>query len=311
MDTSRKRPSTSGSEASQYHQSKRQKTVDADTRSITPNATLSAKPAYEVASGSIVHNFGRDGLRRSIGLQLQHAGFDSSKSDALESLTEAAESYITHFLETVKRSANAARRNDPIPPDFEYALHRLKIPLSDLKPHLKHAVPKEELTPSFFNPIKEDIQQFVKPRPFLGDELSGQKEKEQRPWIPKHFPSLPSPFAYRFTPYHHVVDRSKEQAQAEADARKGERALRQINRAARISRQKEIRAVAQKNSLSKERQAAWEKMMTRLLPEVDPTSLTPEIADHSTIVNYGARHGRKSVHKPGRRAQLEAPNGKT
>ncbi|KAI1455574.1 hypothetical protein F4805DRAFT_459588 [Annulohypoxylon moriforme] len=308
MDTSRKRPSTSGSEQSQDHQSKRQKTVDVDARSVTPAVITPAKPTFEVASGPTVHNFGRDGLRRSISLQLQHTGFDSSKVDALEGFTEAAETYITHFIENIKRSANAARRNNPIPLDFEFALERSDTSLSSLKPYLKHTVPKEELAPSFFNPIKEDIQQFVKPRPFLGHELSGQKEKDERPWIPKHFPSLPAPYAYRFTPYQHVVDRSKEQAQAESDAKKGERALRQINRAARISRQKEIRAVAQKNPLSRERHAAWEKMMKRLLPEVEPTSVAPEIADHSTIVNYGARHGRKGVHKPGRRAQFETPN---
>ncbi|KAI0880694.1 uncharacterized protein GGS22DRAFT_82044 [Annulohypoxylon maeteangense] len=311
MDTSRKRPSTSGSEPSQDHQSKRQKTADVDVRSVTPTAITPAKPACEVASGPTVHNIGRDGLRRSIGLQLQYMGFDSSRSDALEGFTQAAETYITHFVENIKRSANAARRNNPIPLDFEYALEHSNVTLSSLKPHLKLPIPNEELTPSFFNPIKEDIQQFAKPRPFLGDELSGQKEKDERPWIPKHFPSMPSPYAYRFTPYHHTYDRSKEQTQAELDAKKGERALRQINRAARISRQKEIRAIAHKNPLSKERQVAWEKMMTRLLPEVEPTNMAPEIADHSTIVNYGARHGRKSVHKPSRRAQVDTSNGMT
>ncbi|KAI2467994.1 WD40 repeat-like protein [Annulohypoxylon bovei var. microspora] len=294
MDTSRKRPSTGGSEPGH----KRQK-VDADARSVTPNATIPAKSAAcEAVRDPTTHDFGRDGLKRSISLQLHHAGFDSSKSDALEGFTEAADTYITRFMEHIKRSANAARRNNPTPLDFEYALEKANVPLSSLKPHLKHTIPKEELAPSFFNPIKEDIQQFVKPRPFLGDDLSGQKEKDTRAYVPKHFPAFPSPYAYKFTPYEHTVDRSKEQGRAETDAKKGEQALRQINRAARISRQKEIRAIARHNPLSRERQAAWEKMMTKLLPEAEPTNLIPEIADHSTIVNYGARHGRKGVCGP-------------
>ncbi|KAI1091206.1 hypothetical protein F5B19DRAFT_281411 [Rostrohypoxylon terebratum] len=308
MDTSRKRPSTGGSERSQGHQSKRQKTADAASRSLTPNAASPGRLGCKVDSGPTVHDLGRDGLKRSIGLQLQQAGFHSSKGDALEAFTTAAESYLVHLLGHIKRSANGARRNDPIPQDFEYALAKANISLSSLEPQVKHSVPKDVLEPSFFNPIKEDVQQFLKPRPFLGDELSGQKEKDERPWIPKHFPTLPSPYAYKFTPYHHAVDCSKEQAQAEVDARKGERALRNINRAARIRRQKEIKAIAQSNPMSRERHTTWEKMMTVLLPDVDHAGRALEIADHSTIVNYGAQHGRKSVHKPGRRAQADGPS---
>lgn len=311
MDTSRKRPSTGGSEGSQGHQFKRQRTGDPDSRSLTPNAMSPGRLDCKVESGPTVHDFGRAGLTRSVGLQLQQAGFHSSKGDALEALTTAAESYLTHLLEHIKRSANGARRNDLIPQDFEYALAKSNISLSSLEPQAKHSVPKEVLEPSFFNPIKEDVQQFLKPRPFLGDELSGQKEKDARPWIPKHFSPFPRPYAYKFTPYQHAVDYSKEQAQAESDARKGERALRNINRAARIRRQKEIKAIALSDPMSRERHNTWEKMMTVLLPDIDQTGRAPEIADHSTIVNYGARHDRKSVHKPGRRAQVDGHNGFT
>ena len=44
-------------------------------------------------------DLGRDGLRRSIALTLQHVGFDSASPEAMESFTAAAETctYISSF----------------------------------------------------------------------------------------------------------------------------------------------------------------------------------------------------------------------
>lgn len=326
MDISRKRPSPTSDgddDRDQDPQSKRQRTADAeslnarDSRSATPDqvalneneVTPRERPVFEVVKRPAADDFGRDGLRRSIGVALRQVGFVGAKPDALESLTELVDTYVTSFVGQIKRTANAARRNEATPLDFEQILRRHNIPLSSLKPHLKNPYPKELLNPTYYNPIKEDIERLLKPKPFLGEELSGKKERDERPWIPKNFPAYPSPYTYKSTPYNHVVDYSKEQARAEADAKKAELALRKINRAARISRQKELKAMAQRNALSKIRQQAWEGVMTELLPRTGSSNNSTEIADHSTVVDFAARYGRQEVPKANRRAQADASNG--
>ncbi|KAI1136273.1 hypothetical protein F5Y05DRAFT_392211 [Hypoxylon sp. FL0543] len=326
MDSSRKRSSSvsdDGGDDVQDRQAKRQRTADAesrnshDSRSATPDqVALSADKLlprerlnFEVVKRPSADDFGRCGLRRSIGVALKQVGFDGAKPDALESFTELVDTYVTSFVVQIKRTANAARRNEATPLDFEQILHRHDIPLSSLKPHLKNPYPKERLSPTYYNPVKEDIERLLKPKPYLGEELSGKKERDERPWIPKTLPSFPSPYTYKFTPYQPVVDYSKERAQAEADAKKAELALRRISRAARISRQKELKAIAEQNALSKRRQQAWEEVMTDLLPKTGSSNGAIEIADHSTVVDFEAKYGRREVPKASRRAPVDASNG--
>lgn len=192
-----------------------------------------------------------------------------------------------------------------VPEDFELVLEKFNIPVWTLLPHLENPIPKEKLEPTYYDPVVEDVSYLQKERPFLGEELSGQQEKDQRPWIPKHFPPFPSPFTYKYTPVEPKVDHSKEKAQAEADARKAEQALRRINRAARISQQKELKAVAERDMLSRQRHSMWEDVMNELLPESGsgPAGELPDIADHSTIVDFGAKYARHDVPKNNRRAQ--------
>ncbi|KAI1467781.1 uncharacterized protein F4812DRAFT_459070 [Daldinia caldariorum] len=311
MDSSLKRAVPTDDEPQQEPQAKRQRTTEPDSRSVTPaDVDTLEKPAYNVVRRPNAEDFGRDGLRRSIGVALKHVGFDAATPDALESFTETVDTYITGFIKHLRRTANAARRNDPIPEDFELILRRHDVDLSSLKLHLKNPVREEYLTPSFFDPVTEDVQYLQKPRPFLGEELSGEKEKEARPWIPKNFPAFPSAHTYKFTPAKLEPDIEKEQLQAEADAKKGEAALRRINRAARISRQKELRAVAQREPLSRKRHQNWETIMSELLPKAGPpASGAPDIADHSTIVNFGTKYGRKGMPKTSRRPQTDPFNG--
>lgn len=209
------------------------------------------------------------------------------------------------FANSLKRAANAARRNEVVPEDFELILHQHNVPLSTLKLHLKHPIPKEQLEPSYYDPIVEDVSYLQKPPPFLGEELSGEQEKNNRPWIPKHFPAFPSPYTYKFTAAQPKVDWSKQQTQAETDSKKSEVALRRINRAARISQQKELKAMAERDPVTKSRHAAWEGMMGELIPHAraESSSSTPDIADHSTIVDFGAKYARKDVPKSSRRAK--------
>lgn len=208
---------------------------------------------------------------------------------------------------SLQRMANAARRNEPVPEDFELILRQHNVPLSTLKLHLKHPIPKEQLEPSYYDPITEDVAYLQKPPPYLGEELSGEKAKNERPWIPKHFPPFPSDYTYKYTEAQPVVDWSKQQAQAEIDAKKSELALRRINRAARISQQKELKAMAELDPVTRSRHVAWEGMMEEFIPQaqaqVGSSSSAPEIADHSTIVDFGAKYARKDMPKNSRRAK--------
>ncbi|KAI1079839.1 hypothetical protein F5B20DRAFT_154516 [Whalleya microplaca] len=323
---SRKRPSSSDDEHDHNDRSKRQRTetvepepaptqpdpeepVSAVTAAPTsfPISVPAAAPTYDLVNRPTAEDLGRDGMKRAISMVLKHVGFDSAMNDALESFTETADTYITGFVDHLKQTANAARRVEPTPADFATILRRHNIPMASLKPHLKNPLPKTQLEPTWYNPIKEDVEHLQKPRPFLGDELDGRAEKEARPWIPKSLPSFPSLHTYKFTPA--VVkprDLDKKRAKALADAKKGEAALRHIDRAAKISRLKELKEAAQRDPLSRQRHEAWENLMTDLLRQGGGSA---EIADHSTIVNANAKYFRKELPRTSRRLPTEATHG--
>ncbi|KAI1262631.1 WD40-repeat-containing domain protein [Xylariaceae sp. FL1019] len=242
---------------------------------------------------------GRDGLRRSIGLALEHVGFDSVQESAMESFTEMVETFTSNLVNDIKQVANGSRRLNPTAADFDKALRNYNIPISSLKPHLKNPVHKDKLEPTFYNPITEDTSYLALAPIVLGDELDGKYEKEERTWIPTHFPSFPSKHAYRWTPAPPTVQNTpSKRAEAQADARKGELALRRIDRAAKITRQKELKELAQRNRLSKQRHDAWEKLMKSLLPKNGGSNGSLEIADYSTIVDAGAKPANRPTASP-------------
>ncbi len=225
-----------------------------------------------------------------------------------------ADLYITDFtgfIEQLKREAHVARRENPTPADFETVLRRYNIPTSSLKPHLKTPVAKKKLSPALYNPITEDlsaIQRTETPQ-FLGPELDGNLDKESREWIPQSFPGFPSRHSYRFTAVEAPApDPRKKRAEAAAEARKGEEALRRIDRAAKISRHKELKELANRNPLSKRRHQALEEMMRDFIPVTTGgrSNGSLDIADHSMIVNAGAKYLRQEVPKASRRIQGDA-----
>ncbi|KAI1432692.1 hypothetical protein GGR50DRAFT_696811 [Xylaria sp. CBS 124048] len=314
METvSQKRSSVGLEDPEQQSCPKRQRTatVERDFASVVSALTPTAQTPYEIARQPTAETMGRDGLRRSITLALKHVGFDSATEEALEAFTETVENYMNGFIDQVNRMAHASRRSDPIPTDFETVLHHHNLPISSLKPHLKNSLPKELLEPKFYDPTVEDTTYLEYTPPVLGDELDGKYDKEERPWIPKHFPSFPSKHTYRYTPADLPQKTThRKRAEAAADARKGEMALRRMDRAAKITRQKELRDMAQRNALTKTRHDAWEGLMQSLLPTspTADTDVATEVADHSTIVNAGAKHGRKEMPRI-KRAPVEGVNG--
>ncbi|GAW12850.1 hypothetical protein ANO14919_022210 [Xylariales sp. No.14919] len=311
--TSRKRSSVELEDADHQSDSKRQRTttLEPDATSTAPTAAHTTQPAYEVVRHPTVESMGRDGLRRSVTLALKHVGFDSATEEALEGFTETVETYMDGFIHQLKRLAHASRRSDPTPTDYETILRYHNLSLSSLKPHLKNPVPKQFLEPKFYDPIVENTTYLQSTPPILGDELDGRYEKEERTWIPKHFPSFPSKHTYRYTPAELPAKNTpKKREEALADARKAEMALRRIDRAAKITRQKELKEAAQRNALAKQRHEAWEDLMQSLLPKSrTAANEAAEVADHSTIVNANTKYGRKELPRTNRRALLEGANG--
>ncbi|KAI1112687.1 hypothetical protein F5Y14DRAFT_421083 [Nemania sp. NC0429] len=313
LNTSRKRPCAHLEDAGRHSRSKRQRiiTLHPDAANTGSTSNDAAQAPYEATRHPTDENMARDGLRRSITLALNHVGFDAAAEEALESFTETVETYMDGFIEQLKRVAHAARRSDPIPTDYEAILRYHNLPLGSLKAHLKNPVSKQLLEPSFYDPIIENTTYLETAPPVLGDELDGRYEKEERAWIPTHFPSFPSKHTYRFTPAKlPAKNTEKKRSEALADARKAEMALRRIDRAAKLTRHKELREVAQRDPLTKQRHEAWEGLMESLLPRSRMADRANEIADHSTIVNAGAKYGRKELPRTSRRGPVESAGGK-
>ena len=194
-------------------------------------------------------------------------------------------------------------------------LRSLNISVESLQPHLRNPLPEEKrrkIDPEYYDPIVEDLYKefgVLNMSPlFVGHELDGTKEKEEKEWIPESFPGFPALHSYRYTPVEVISgEPEKKRAEAAADARNSEKALRRIDRAAKISRQKELRELATRNPLSKQRGEAWEDLMKDLLPRNGHGSIGAlDIADHSTIVNSSAKFLRKELPRTSRRTAGEA-----
>ncbi|KXJ95045.1 bromodomain associated protein [Microdochium bolleyi] len=270
---------------------------------------------YEIVNRPTAQDVGRDGLRRSIALALEHVGFDAATPESLESFTEATETYIGRIVEKLKREAAACRRDNPTPDQYEEVLHSLGISIDSLRPHLKNPLTKEKrkkVDPEYYDPVIEDLYKefgVLNMSPlFVGHELDGTKEKDEKEWIPASFPGFPALHSYRYTPVEvKSGDPEKQRAEAVEDMRNSEKALRRIDRASKISRQKDLRELATRNPLSKQRSEAWEDLMKDLLPRNGTGSIGAlDIADHSTIVNSSGKYLRKELPRTSRRGAAEA-----
>ncbi|EFX02745.1 bromodomain associated protein [Grosmannia clavigera kw1407] len=99
---------------------------------------------------------------------------------------------------------------------------------------------------------------------------------------------------------------------AAVEAKQAEEALRSLMRASKINKLKEVRAAAERNSLSKQRYSLWETAMRELIEEsttisqpstvLTAAALREEIADQSMMVNAEKAFHRKEIpRKPAKR----------
>jgi hypothetical protein len=182
-------------------------------------------------------------------------------------------------------------------------LHNL--PIASLKPHLKNPLPQSKLAPTWdlINPQDDDAYTTL---PLLGEELSGQSDKNSMQHVPSFFPDFPSRHTYRFTPQQDVSTRDSQKIREEAarTAQQGEDALRKLVRASKMRKQKEVKTLVERDVQGKERFRLWEATMRRFMGadrRSDPADQV-EIADHSMIVNSDAMFARKEVSRFGKRA---------
>ncbi|UKZ79280.1 hypothetical protein TrVFT333_007030 [Trichoderma virens FT-333] len=238
-----------------------------------------------VASTSpTVHQFARAGIQRSIALVLSHDGFQSASPEALESFTELVEQYMSSIIQEVKTLAISSRREAPIPSDFESMLKRHNIALSSLKPHVKNRLCTQDTINRSFEAVTVD-ETFTS-LPLLGAELSGQADKESKPFIPASFPGFPSTHTYRFTPQEDRRTRDSKQIREDAakSAQLGEDALR------RLPGQRTIPAMG----------VNYEAVHggDRFREHADKV----DIADHSMLVNADVKFSRREVSRLGKKS---------
>ncbi|KAK7416767.1 hypothetical protein QQX98_004959 [Neonectria punicea] len=251
------------------------------------------------------HFQARSGIQRSIAMILKHDGFESASPEALESFTGMVETYIESMISDAKSLALAARREHPIPSDYEHMLRRHNVRPPSLKPHLKHPVPKQALPPKYADAYVEDKDAYTT-LPLLGEELSGQADKDEKEFIPTSFPDFPSKHTYKFTPQEDVNTRDSKKIREEAarTAQQGEDALRRLVRASKMRKQKEAKLLVERDVDGKERFRLWESTMKRFMGAESRGEHTDlmEIADHSMIVNGDTLFLRKEVPRLGKRS---------
>jgi transcription initiation factor TFIID subunit 8 len=203
----------------------------------------------------------------------------------------------TKFLSYVTGSMLSARRSQPIPLDFEYALRYEGLTSRLLKPHLKTAIPASKLKPEFLPvPIEEHI--YRPATGLLGEELSGESEKRTKSYIPRQFPAFPSKHTYKSTEVksERETDPRKIREKATEEARHGEEALRRL-----VKVGKDHRSTSRAGDIAtrlRTRHQMWEEAMEELsISNPQARSLSGKEGDdeQSILVNAAKQYGRRPV----------------
>ncbi|KAB8737520.1 hypothetical protein FH972_026479 [Carpinus fangiana] len=212
-------------------------------------------------------------LSRSLCVALHAAGFDSVRTDALESFRAHVDSYMTNFSLWVNHSMRHARRTQPIPEDFAMTLARLGLTPTSLTPDLKLPVPADitqrPISASFSEPVAEEARAAA-PMTFNADtSLSGAVEKRRKTYIPKHFPDFPSQHTYKDTAVltQRESDARKLREQSTQEGMLAEQALRRLmaarQRGSRSAKEHSVE-VHVANKIQKESEAVFQEALAAM-----------------------------------------------
>lgn len=181
---------------------------------------------------------------------------------------------MTSFTDNIRKSMSSARRTAPLPHDFVYALNSAGLTGSGvLEPHLDTGdVPASLLQPAFApadpaEPPPPDLEGM------LGPELSGRAEKENRKYIPAHFPAFPPKHTWMATPVYakREVDPHTIRERAAKEGVEAEKSLRRLmERKKEGDRKKNAsRAQAQRSKDAIKRESLWRAALKESLEEED------------------------------------------
>lgn len=190
-----------------------------------------------------------------------------------------------------------ARRSQPTPLDFKYALAEFQLPLASLEPHLKPPIPSSKLLLQL-EPLPSSEAATASVDNLLGEALSGESDKKTKPYIPKRFPSFPSKHTYKWTEKESARETDPRRIREEAAkaARQGEEALRRLTKVAKAGKEKDVKNAASKDPKSKERHEMWEMTMETLSGRQDVSAKAGvEENDRGLIVNADRAYLRKGA----------------
>ena len=187
---------------------------------------------------------------------------------------------MLRLLDDVRTSMLSARRTQPLPQDFSFALAQDRLTASSLRPFLDQPIPASQtLLPSIPDGTRPEPDFFPPPslsklEPVLGTQISGTAEKASRRYIPKHFAALPSKHTWQNTPVFSTRETDPRQIREKATEQgiSAERALRELmkSRKGGLKQQRKASIVSTTNGQETEWAKAehmWEEMMRETVKE--------------------------------------------
>ncbi|KAF2257748.1 hypothetical protein CC78DRAFT_538304 [Lojkania enalia] len=209
-------------------------------------------------------------LRRAIAMECKGIGFDGARPEALQGFAGLVDEYMRQFLARVRKSMSSARRTSTVPHDWIYALTSTGITgSSSLEQHLDTGeIPAQFLQPFFKAPEPAD-----EPPPdlegMIGPELSGKKDKEDKKWIPKHFPPFPSKHTWKSTPVftERESDPRKIREKAAEEGILAEQSLRKLMAAQKAGLQDNKAKKTRQSKRMKESDKLWKAAMESCIEE--------------------------------------------
>lgn len=168
---------------------------------------------------------------------------------------------MLHFLSAAHESMVAARRTSPLPQDFNVALALADLQPSSLKPHLHLDLPESIVQPHIPPPAPAEAPP-PNLAPMLGIDLADTQHRSH-PYIPSHFPALPSRHAWQSTSVftEREKDPRKIRERATQEGILAEQALRKLT-AANKPRVKTAQTVTE---VDRRKERVWQDMLSDVL----------------------------------------------